>query len=319
MDCTTCSIPPQSVCCAQRWTNKLSTKMGIRPQVTPVWNWWDGTIPTSNNQSLTNSWAKVLQWHLAWKRYNDEWVHHWDLRKDHQGKNNQKTSIPWKIQQATGGRDQCIPLDKPDTTNNTTSNASTCKPKGSKPCNWTDSGWTTSNEHADSSATATTVAEPSNGFTTSGAHTTEHSCNITNGNITANGSTTSTANAITTATSESITNKENTRWGDRRSRIETRKDKAKEGAQEPKATRLRTDAVTITTKKGEKITTASNEDSEEMENEKMLLEPQVWDTEGLDKEQTKQGMKKEAESMKRQGFSKELASMMFHNNTGTTS
>ena len=89
-----------------------------------------------------------------------------------------------------------------------------------------------------------------------------------------------------------------------RSRIETRKDKAKEGAQEPKATRLRTDAVTITTKKGEKITTASNEDSEEMENEKMLLEPQVWDTEGLDKEQTKQGMKKEAESMKRQGVFK---------------
>jgi len=41
-----------------------------------------------------------------------------------------------------------------------------------------------------------------------------------------------------------------------------------------------------------------------MENEKMLLEPQVWDTEGLDKEQTKQGMKKEAESMKRQGVFK---------------
>ena len=36
----------------------------------------------------------------------------------------------------------------------------------------------------------------------------------------------------------------------------------------------------------------------------MLLEPQVWDTEGLDKEQIKQGMKKEAESMKRQGVFK---------------
>ena len=82
--------------------------------------------------------------------------------------------------------------------------------------------------------------------------------------------------------------------------------KAKERAQEPKATRLRVDAVTITTKKGEKITTASNEDNEEMENEKMLLEPQVWDTEGLDKEQIKQGMKKEAESMKKQGVFKEV-------------
>ena len=38
----------------------------------------------------------------------------------------------------------------------------------------------------------------------------------------------------------------------------------------------------------------------------MLLEPQVWDTEGLDKEQIKQGMKKEAESMKKQGVFKEV-------------
>ena len=72
----------------------------------------------------------------------------------------------------------------------------------------TDSSWT-SNEHADSSATATTVAESSNGFTTSGAHTAEHSSNITNGNITTNSSTIGTTNAITTTTS--ITSKENTR------------------------------------------------------------------------------------------------------------
>ena len=48
-------------------------------------------------------------------------------------------------------------------------------------------------------------------FTTSGAHATEHSSNITNGNITTNSSTTSTTNAITTTTSKSITNKESTR------------------------------------------------------------------------------------------------------------
>ena len=82
--------------------------------------------------------------------------------------------------------------------------------------------------------------------------------------------------------------------------------KAKERAQEPTATRLRIDAVTITRRKGEKITTAPNEDNGEIENEKMLLEPQAWDTERLDKEQTKQGMKKEAESMKKQGVFKEV-------------
>ena len=69
---------------------------------------------------------------------------------------------------------------------------------------------------------------------------------------------------------------------------------------------MRIDAITITTKKREKITTASNEGNEEIENEKMLLEPQVWDTEGLDKDQTKQGMKKETESMKKQGVFKEV-------------
>ena len=222
MDC----IFSQPICCAQWWANKLPTKMGNRSQVSPIWNWWDSTIPPSNNQSLTKAWAKVLQWHLAWKRHNDQRVHHRDLRKDHQGENQKKTSIPWKVQQTVDGRGQCIPLDKPHTsTNNSISNASTCKPKDSKLCNCNaDSGWTTRSEHADSSATATTVAESSNGFTTSGAHTTEHSSNITNGDITTNSSTTSITNATTTTTSQSVNNKENTRRSNRRSRVETSQD-----------------------------------------------------------------------------------------------
>ena len=72
-------------------------------------------------------------------------------------------------------------------------------------------------------------------------------------------------------------------------------------------------------KKGEKITTASNEDNEKIENEKMLLEPHVWDTEGFDKDQTKQGMKKETEPMKKQGVFKEVdindAPQQHRNNT----
>ena len=69
---------------------------------------------------------------------------------------------------------------------------------------------------------------------------------------------------------------------------------------------MRIEAITIETKKGEKITTASNEDEEAIRTEKMFLEPQVWDTEGLDEEQAKKGMMKEAESMKKQGVFTEV-------------
>ena len=53
-------------------------------------------IPPSNNQSLTKAWAKVLQWHLAWKRHNDQRVHHRDLRKDHQGENKKEDEYTLK-------------------------------------------------------------------------------------------------------------------------------------------------------------------------------------------------------------------------------
>ena len=69
---------------------------------------------------------------------------------------------------------------------------------------------------------------------------------------------------------------------------------------------MRIETITIETKKGEKITTASNEGEEAIRTEKMLLEPQIWDTEGLDEEQTKKGMMKEAESMKKQGVFTEV-------------
>ena len=70
--------------------------------------------------------------------------------------------------------------------------------------------------------------------------------------------------------------------------------------EEPPKTRMRIQAVTITTKKGDKITTASCEDEQEAEIERMLQEPFVYDNEGLDPKKVQQGMKKEAQSMKGQ-------------------
>ena len=76
--------------------------------------------------------------------------------------------------------------------------------------------------------------------------------------------------------------------------------------EQPKA-KMRIQAVTITTRKGDKITTASCEDEQEAEVERILQEPFVYDNEGLDPLKVQQGMKKEeAESMKTQGVFTEM-------------
>ena len=77
-------------------------------------------------------------------------------------------------------------------------------------------------------------------------------------------------------------------------------------AQEPPTTRMRISQVTVTTKKGQKIEATSNEDEQEIQAEKILLEPWVSNTEGLDKEQTTEGMKQEIKSMKEQGVYTEV-------------
>ena len=76
--------------------------------------------------------------------------------------------------------------------------------------------------------------------------------------------------------------------------------------QEPPATRMRINAVTVTTKRGETITTTSCEDEQEAETEKILLEPMVHNTDGLDKKKTIEGMKHEIEQMKKQGVYTEV-------------
>ena len=76
-------------------------------------------------------------------------------------------------------------------------------------------------------------------------------------------------------------------------------------AEQTKA-KMRIQAVTITTKKGDKITTASCEDEQEAEVERMLQEPFVYDYEGLDPLKVQQGMKKEAQEDTRSVHREEL-------------
>ena len=52
--------------------------------------------------------------------------------------------------------------------------------------------------------------------------------------------------------------------------------------------------------------TASNEDIQEIENERILLEPIIHETEGLDPQQVAQGMKKEVQQMKDQSVFTEI-------------
>ena len=77
--------------------------------------------------------------------------------------------------------------------------------------------------------------------------------------------------------------------------------------QEGATTKARINTLTVTTRKGARITTASNEDEEEQDNiERMLQEPQVHDNEGMDPKKVQQGMKKEADSMKAQNVFTEI-------------
>ena len=65
-------------------------------------------------------------------------------------------------------------------------------------------------------------------------------------------------------------------------------------------TRMRITKITLTTKQGTEITAYSCEDVTEQQTEKILLEPWVNNTEGLDKAKTIEGMKNETQSMKTQ-------------------
>ena len=75
--------------------------------------------------------------------------------------------------------------------------------------------------------------------------------------------------------------------------------------EQPKG-KMRTNAVTFTTRGGKQMETTSNEDTEEIDNERILLEPILHDTEGLDPQLVSQGMKKEAQRMKDQSVFTEI-------------
>ena len=72
------------------------------------------------------------------------------------------------------------------------------------------------------------------------------------------------------------------------------------GTEEQPTTRRRVNNITITTKTGDKITTASSEDMQEQDNvDKILKDPIIYDNEGFDEEKLRAGMNKEIQSMKK--------------------
>ena len=70
-------------------------------------------------------------------------------------------------------------------------------------------------------------------------------------------------------------------------------------AEQPKG-KMRANAITFATKDGKQMETTSNEDTEETDNERILLDPIINDAEGLDLQQVAQGMKKEVQQMRDQ-------------------
>ena len=60
---------------------------------------------------------------------------------------------------------------------------------------------------------------------------------------------------------------------------------------------MRINAIKFTTQDGKQMETTSNEDTEEIDNGRILLEPITHDAEGLDPQQVAQGVKKEERSI----------------------
>ena len=93
---------------------------------------------------------------------------------------------------------------------------------------------------------------------------------------------------------------------------QTKRQEAPTGLTRPEATaeqetsRQRITAITVKTNKGQEITACSSEDTNEHITEMILLEPITNDTEGLDKQLTTQGMKKEVQRMKQQNVYTEV-------------
>ena len=79
-----------------------------------------------------------------------------------------------------------------------------------------------------------------------------------------------------------------------------------EATAEPATSRQRITAVTVKTNKGQEITACSSEDTNEHITEMILLEPIINGTEGLDKQLTTQGVKKEVQQMKQQNVYTEV-------------
>eukprot|EP00435_Cladocopium_sp_Y103_P020287 s1005_g4.t4 len=64
--------------------------------------------------------------------------------------------------------------------------------------------------------------------------------------------------------------------------------------------KMRINAITVTLKNGKQVKTATSEDQQEVRNEQRLLEPMIFDTQGFEPEQLRQGMMKEMQSMVQQ-------------------
>ena len=91
--------------------------------------------------------------------------------------------------------------------------------------------------------------------------------------------------------------------------------------EQPKG-KMRINAIKFTTKDGKQLETTSNEDIQEIESKRILLEPVIHDTEGLDPQQVAQAMKKDAQQMNDQSVFTEISlhrDRWQHNDTRTTS
>ena len=84
----------------------------------------------------------------------------------------------------------------------------------------------------------------------------------------------------------------------KQARTATETTRERPGAEEPSPTRRRVNNITVTTKTGDKVITASSEDTQEQDNiDKILTELIIYGNEGFDERKLKAGVNKEIHSM----------------------
>ena len=215
----------------------------------------------TNSKAQAQDGSAILSSHLARQRHLNKRRHPGHIPTDCQSKDSQETSKARQVQQTDDGHHQLHTYDNTNTD-------WLCR-LTNKVHKHTEA----SNSHSrntDTAATRTTDFSRKSTHANTGDYRCTY-CNITNN---------AQQKSATTSSTKTRRGMEGSAAKQHRTEQQQTAAQRPETTQEPNRTRLRVSAVTVTTKRGDKVRAVSNEDQQEAAIEKILLEPWVTNTEG---------------------------------------